>query len=241
MVNAIEKCVVLVPVYREIEPETRESLDMIAAKGYVVRTMTGSAMIDFARSTMATKAVDDGFAETLWIDSDMVFTPEDVERIRSHANPIVAGLYVKKGREEIVGKFRVGHSDIVLGKGGGLYPMDLLGMGFTLVRAGVYKTIESKCKLPRCRGGYDPKETVVPFFLPMVVNDGHGHGYYSEDYAFCHRAKTAGFSLMADTSIKLGHVHRKTRTWDDMMPAVEHERLEIQVDVTVADTVKIAS
>ena len=43
---------------------------------------------------------------------------------------------------------------------------------------------------------------VWPFFMPF----GHDGIYLSEDYAFCQRATWAGYKILADTRIILGHV-----------------------------------
>jgi hypothetical protein len=39
--------------------------------------------------------------------------------------------------------------------------------------------------------------------------------YLAEDYAFCERARNAGISVMADTSIWLWHVGNRAFAWED--------------------------
>ena len=34
----------------------------------------------------------------MWIDSDVVFYTDDLERLRAHKLPLVCGIYAKKGR-----------------------------------------------------------------------------------------------------------------------------------------------
>ena len=46
----------------------------------------------------------------------------------------------------------------------------------------------------------------MPFFEPMVVRDRGGPWSISEDYAFCERARRAGFPVQADATIRLWHV-----------------------------------
>lgn len=218
------KCVVLVPVAKSIEPETEASLTALANAGYPVRFLRGGSQIDLVRSAMASAAVLDGYDETLWIDSDVVFAVEDVERLRSHGLPLVAGVYVKKDRDEFAARFPTG--DVVFGDGGGLTPVVEVGMGFTLVARRVYEGVAEVCKLPACGGGYDPTFKVTPYFLPTVEDET----YLSEDYSFCRRAKMAGFSLWADTSIRLGHVHRHVRTWDDLAERPTYTTINVKFE-----------
>lgn len=47
--------------------------------------MRGYAAIDQCRNQMATDAFAQGFAETMWIDSDIAFSPDDVDRLAGMA------------------------------------------------------------------------------------------------------------------------------------------------------------
>jgi hypothetical protein len=85
--------------------------------------------------------------------------------------------------------------------------------------------------LPECRGGYDGA-TVIPFFRPALVPEGDGICYLSEDFSFCHRAALAGFKIIADTTIRVGHIGRHTYTWDDLMPDRVLETLKLTVDAS---------
>lgn len=228
------KCTVLVPVGNYIEPETDNALRILANRGYMVRILRGSSQVDLARSTLATEALMDGFEETLWIDSDMDFDPDDVDRIRAHNRPFVVGLYTQKGPKRFAGMFPAGTGKVTFGKGGGLIPMDYVGMGFTYVQGQVYRAIQER--LPEAqrsvRGGYQGK-MVTPFFRPMLVPENGGMCYLSEDYSFTARAKEAGFAPVADTTIRLGHWGRKKYTWDDLTWSPEQlSSLDIELGAT---------
>lgn len=215
-------CAILVPVYGAVEPETQAGLDELARRGYAVRILRGSSQVDLARSTLATQAIEDGFAETFWIDADTVFDPNDVERIREHGLLLCAGLYVRKGPKEFAGKFV--SPEATFGIGGGLLEMVYVGMGFTHVRREVYDSIATS--LPACGGGYGGKQ-VVPYFLPVLTEEEQGPTYLSEDYSFCYRAKLAGTKIMADTRIRLGHIGRYTYTWDEFAPRQQIDQLRL--------------
>lgn len=220
-------CAVLVPVAREVEFETDRTLHELANLNYAVRYLRGGSQVDLVRSALASAALRDGFAETLWVDADQTFTVADVERLRLHNLPLVAGLYPKKGRPEFAGKFRDGTTSVKCGTSGGLLEMQYVGMGLTLIRAKVYEKIAAEFALPACSGNYDPGLKITPYFLPMVVPENGGHCYLSEDYSFCYRARQAGIAIMADTTIRVGHIHRTVLTWDDFVPRQRFDGLEM--------------
>ena len=60
--------------------------------------LRGFSAIDFGRCVIASEALRSGFEELMWIDSDVVFYTDDLERLRAHKLPLVCGIYAKKGR-----------------------------------------------------------------------------------------------------------------------------------------------
>ena len=51
-----------------------------------------------------------GFDELTWVDSDVVFYPDDIERLRGDQLPLVCGIYSKKGQREYACDFLPGPS-----------------------------------------------------------------------------------------------------------------------------------
>jgi len=94
------RCVILVPASRHIEPHCEYSLRQLEAQSYIVRRLYGFAQVDVARNRLASESIADGFEELIWIDSDIAFEPQAVQRLRSHGLPIVCGLYPKKAEKE---------------------------------------------------------------------------------------------------------------------------------------------
>lgn len=39
--------------------------------------------------------------------------------------------------------------------------------------------------------------------------------YLAEDFAFCHRARQCGFTIWADTRIRLGHIGSCQYSWEE--------------------------
>lgn len=218
-VNA--KCVVLVPTNGHIEPACEDGLRSLEKIGYVVKRIRGYAAIDQARNELASSAIDEGFEETMWIDSDIGFTAVDVEKLRSHNLPITCGVYAKKGVRAIAIHTLPGAESLQFGQSGGLTEIRYAAAGFMHVRRDTYLAIKEKLSLPTCNLRFG--SGVTPYFQPMIINDPKrdrqskqdDYWYLAEDYAFCERARQAGLSILADTSIRLYHFGSYGYSWED--------------------------
>lgn len=208
------KCVVLVPFIDIIEPECERGLAALEARGYVVRRAPGYAAIDQGRSQMATDALADGFEELMWIDSDMGFDADSVDSLRKHKLPFVSGIYAKKGMRALSCCLMPETREVIFGKGGGLIEIKYAAAGFMLTHRNVYTTIAKRMRLPECNKRFG--HITVPYFLPMIVREEKGgHWYLGEDFSFCERARICGFSIMADTTIRLDHIGKHSYSWED--------------------------
>ncbi|MGO8992320.1 MAG: hypothetical protein ACLQVI_03255 [Polyangiaceae bacterium] len=208
------RCIVLVPFRDHVEAACEEGLRGLESRGYKVRRVDASAAIDRARSELATQALADGFEELMWIDSDIAFDPDAVDRLRSHGAPIMAGLFAKRGVRQFGCFFLDDTEQIVLGEGGGPVEVKYIGTAFLLTHRRVYEDVARAFDLPVCNARVVP---AVPYFLPMVVRqeDG-GFWYLSEAWSFCERARQAGHKVMVDTSVRLLHLGRYGYGWEDV-------------------------
>lgn len=214
----MHRCAILVPVSERIEPECERPLAELAKKGYVVRRMSGHSAIDVARSLMASAALEEGFEEIFWIDSDIAFSVESFERVRSHGVPIACGIYPKKGQRELACHLAPGTKELKLGRHGGLVPIRYAATGFLYTHRAVYETIRDRLALPLCNTRFGAG--FHPYFLPMILEEpdpvrGTHSWYLGEDFAFCERARQAGFEILADTTVRLTHIGRYGYSWED--------------------------
>ncbi len=219
------RCVVIVPIAAHTEPECERGLEELERRGYVVRRRACHVAIDMGRSQMASDALAEGFDEQMWIDSDIGFTADDVERLREHRESFVCGLYAKRGPAELACQVKEGTTELVFGEAGGLLEIAYAGMGFCLIRREVFDDVRTKHALPTC--GKRTKHPFVPYFLPMViphVDVPDDNWYLAEDYAFCERARVAGHPVMADTRVRLFHVGRYGYSWEDATGTRERYR-----------------
>jgi len=208
------RCVILVPVGGALDPGCEDGLRELERRGHPVRRVRGFSQIDVGRSQIATDALAAGFDELMWIDSDVAFDPNDVEKLRSHGRPFTCGLYPKKGLRQFANNFLPGTAQVRFGPHGGLLDILYCGFGFTHTRREVYDTVRRLPELAECNRGFH--QSLVPYFAPLVSADGRGDPWYlSEDFAFCERARRCGFGVQADTSIRLWHVGSYRYGWED--------------------------
>lgn len=207
------QCVVLVPVGDNIHPACESGLAELERRGYAVWRVSGYAAIDQGRNQMSTDALNKGFEVTMWIDSDIGFESDDVDRLLSLNRPLVCGIYPKKGLRELASHMLPGTKEIVFGRNGGLIEIKYAGAGFLMVRREVYESIQTKLELPVCNTSF--RRPMIPFFLPMTILQANHHWYLAEDYAFCERARQSGFKIIADSTIRLYHYGSYGYSWED--------------------------
>ncbi len=207
--------VVLVPHLNGIDWECEEQLRKLETAGVRVVRSGGNSAIDVARNRMASEALHDGAESIFFIDSDIGFDPLDALRLLARPEPVVCGVYAKKGRRQVTSVFADGVEEVVFGaRSFGLYPLKYAATGFLRIRATALRRMIEELGLPLCNTGWGRGEW--PFFRPTVVpTDQGGHHYLGEDWAFSHRLARIGLTPMADTSIRLWHYGRHPFGWEE--------------------------
>jgi hypothetical protein len=170
------------------------------------------ALIDRSRSIHATKAMEEGYDILVFIDDDIRFRIQDLYQLirEAHERKTVVGcLYMKrKAPLELVGCPLDGPQDLQIGEMGRVQEVRYVGTGLMAISRKVLLGVATLLNVqgPKLRTGAileDGGELHIwPFFMPMA----HDGIYLSEDYSFCQRASDAGFKILADTRIILGHV-----------------------------------
>ena len=114
-----------------------------------------------------------------FIDDDMTFSPQDVERIISLDQDIVCGLYFKGSvpHEPLI---FIENEPVKNYLSGSFLEVDSCAMGFTKIKRSVVDAL-----------GPNPFRRI---------------GGLGEDLSFCKRAKEAGFKIFCDTSVQPKHL-----------------------------------
>ncbi|MBN2407269.1 MAG: hypothetical protein JXJ19_06195 [Elusimicrobia bacterium] len=135
----------------------------------------------------------------MWIDSDIIFTPQQMIRLLSHDKDIVSGVYMMDGGEYFAavkdwdekyfkkyGSFRFLTSEDIKNSGN-LLEVSYAGMGFMLVKKGVFESL------------------TYPWFRPLEKRIGKITDFTMEDVSFCLRARDKGFKVYIDPRVRVGH------------------------------------
>lgn len=135
----------------------------------------------------------------MWIDSDIIFTTENFEKLLSNNVDICGGVYLMDGGKQFSvvkdwdrDKFqRQGTFDFLtpddISKSPSLMEVAYTGFGFLLIKRGVFEKIK------------------YPWFGPKYETIGQCVDFSSEDVSFCLRAKEAGFKIHIDPTVWVRH------------------------------------
>ena len=181
------------PCVKTIPYKTVMSLLKTVKKGAVEPFVVDGALIYDARDMIAKFAIEKGYDYILYVDSDMVFDADCLNKLLAHNKDIVTGLYVTRRGENK----NVAYKQVIKRR---LFPyrepklihdtyscgyaeIAACGFGFCLIKTDVVKCMAKKYK---------------SLFEP--------YGGLGEDIAFCERAKKCGYKIFIDREVKIGHV-----------------------------------
>lgn len=203
------KILIATPVWCDVKAEFTTSI--LSLNKYLdtqFSIATGSVVYE-SRNKLVLKAINGEFDYILWLDSDMVFPPDTLEKLLEDAEngiDCVSGLYftrvpptikpviVKELNYERINDTQIKNEAIFYTD----YPVDSLfevagfGFGCALTKTSVLVDISNKF-------------SCSPF--SPLLNLG-------EDYSFCWRANQMGLKLYCDSRVKCGHIGQITITED---------------------------
>ncbi len=209
------KAVALVPHLHGVDWECEQGLRRLEEAGVKVVRRAGSSAVDAARNELASDALHDGFDSMIFIDADIGFDVDDALRLLARPEPVLCGIYAKKGRRGLASHFGDGVEEVLFGpEAGGPYPARYAATGFLRIRSWALRRMIERLGLPLCNSKWG--RGVWPFFMPMIVPHEEGLLHYlGEDWAFSHRLSQVGITPLADTSIRLWHWGRHAFGWED--------------------------
>ena len=185
------KLLIAIPAMDYVHVEFLKSLlalkDSVAASGLVQIldiSIESGTLVYLARDKLARKAVNEGYTHVLWLDSDMVFTPGICEDLMFCGGSVVSGIAVS--RRQPFGSCLFSSLD----------------------------PVERITEFPReafevAACGFACVLTDVPVL--KSVFQAYGTAFtptdkFGEDVAFCDRARSLGYKIVAEPSVRLGHI-----------------------------------
>lgn len=161
----------------------------------------GSLVYD-ARNDLVKEAIERNAKYLLFVDSDMSFESEALQKLLDLDADVATGLYVERSGEHHNPTI-YSHIDIRTKEHGAIkeyfdlidrdtFEVEGCGMGFCLIKTEVLKTVIA---------------TYGDCFQPIC-----GLG---EDLSFCWKARQCGFKIMCDSTFTLGHIGEYIYTLKD--------------------------
>lgn len=165
-----------------------------------IKKRVGDSMVSRARNDLTAEFLKSDCTDLLFIDDDLIFSPEHVARILSHDVDVVAGFYPKKqeGPLKWVCNITTPMSKI---QPDGLQPMLYMGTGFMRIRVEVFKEMAGRYK-DVCEYEEDETGEIKWDLWPVGVCNRR---LLSEDWYFCRRCFDMGVTVYGDTHLIICH------------------------------------
>lgn len=204
-----QKLMVAVPYYGGGHPAFSECLLRLQANppcDLAIKHAIGDSLVSRARNSLTNDFLRSDCTDLLFIDSDLIFAPEQIGHLAAHDVDLVAGFYPKKqeGALNWVCNALPGELPDV----NGLQVVRYMGTGFMRIRRNVFEQMIARFGDVM---GYQPDHAThrieYDFWSvgPYKFSDGLTR-YLSEDWYFCQRWLDLGGKVFGDTRIVLRHI-----------------------------------
>lgn len=191
------KIIIGVPCMDQVAAPFAQSLACLRKPGDVAVAMEISSLVYTARDNLARLVISKDADAILFLDSDMIFPPDTLERMIAHVEAgreIVSGLYFMRRApfgpvlfdqlDQDDGTGEITHHKLTtLPESREPFEVAGIGMGCAIITKGV--------------------------LLDVLLNQGAWFAPYNgvgEDVAFCVRARACGHKIWCDPTLSLGHV-----------------------------------
>ena len=194
-----KKILIAVPCMDLVQASFAQSLASLNKVGQCAVAFNACSLIYDSRNKLAAKAMKDEFDYMLWLDSDMVFSPDILEKLIADDKDMVSGLYFRRTspytpvifKDSELKDGRLVWSDYTDYPKGELFKVAGAGFGCVLMKTDMI---------------FDMIGKYGDWFTPLY-NSG-------EDLSFCYRARELGYEIWCDSRIKCGHMSHQMITED---------------------------
>lgn len=155
------------------------------------------SLVTRARNEMTRSFLATDHSHMMWIDADMEFDPEGVAALWNLQTEIAVGLYSMKRLDFPLSAWRNGKLVKLEECPKEPFEVDYAGTGFMLLSREAIEKMAAKSE------SYEGPDGRVPaLYMTPINNDG----FESEDYFMCRKWRELGGKIIADPSVKLGHI-----------------------------------
>ena len=166
-----------------------------------------NSLVYDSRNIISLTAIEQGFDQVMWLDSDMMFPPDTLLKLQAHEKDMVTGLYVTRRTPvepvlyaEISEPDR--NADGYLQKKITPY-MDFPRDSFFPVAGCGFGCVLTSTKLLK-----EVWDRFGPAFTPFP--------WAGEDISFCHRVNLLGHQIFCDSTVSCGHIGTYIYTEKDL-------------------------
>lgn len=136
----------------------------------------------------------------IWIDSDIVWNPDDILKLINHDKDIVTGCYLMSDNKHFALVENCNYDDLLsngsfkfldretFAEKKDLFKINYTGLGFVCIKNGVIESLD------------------YPWFHSRLVKTEDISEFTSEDVGFCWSLLEKGYEIYADPSIVTGHL-----------------------------------
>ena len=185
------KLLIAIPAMDFMHTESVKSLIGLVTKlksdgiDFEVRIESGT-LVYLARDKLARYAMNKGFTDVLWLDSDMVYTDEILEDLQFSGEPFVTGICHGRRKPYLSCLFTSYWPEVA--RWDKDYPTNTFEVAACGFAAVLIKTEILRAVIEKFNTAFTPTE------------------YFGEDVAFCDRARQLGYKVYAEPGVRLGHI-----------------------------------
>ena len=198
--------------WRNIEAPAAHALVEFCAKYRPFLSIhTGDALVERARSTVATQFLASQDDVLLTIDSDILFDPEDAYTICRQAydlRAIVAGVYSTRSWAKGAPSSLLNETPVVFDTDPTPVEVRWAASGFMAIHRSVFEVMAARRPDMRmCHQGQGAAFQFMPFYHTRFADGPDGERILlSEDFSLCENARELGISTYVNPAVRLGHV-----------------------------------
>jgi len=216
------KISILIPTKGKIFTKTVESVLAMLSYNASIRLDTSiifaeGTLVTTVRSRLVQEFMKKNCSHLCFIDSDMTFEPNYLQKLIDHKKSVVCGVAKVRGgkswniftRDGVTGKYRP-HAEV----GDDLIEIDATGCACIMIEKSVIKEIlDTKTSATKdwsklhekYEGNMIVKETLFNLSKDRLLFNSIGEK--SEDVLMCEYIKKCGYNIYADCSLKFGHIN----------------------------------